>query len=109
MLNGDAVDDALADTGFEARTDRSIPQRRRMGVGRHVAALREAGGRIITNAEDGPIDAWERARVEKGRPERLRVQDIVRQQTARELWAPRERPGLRVRGRQMLFRRGACR
>ena len=30
--------------------------------------MREAGGRVIITSEDGDTDAWERARVEKGRP-----------------------------------------
>ena len=66
MLHGDAVDDALADTALSLEPTAVYHNDDVWALG--GTSLREAGGRIITNAEDGPIDAWERARVEKGRP-----------------------------------------
>ena len=67
VLHGDAVDDeALADKALSLEPTAVYHNEDAWALG--GTSLREAGGRIITNAEDGPIDAWERARVEKGRP-----------------------------------------
>jgi folate-binding Fe-S cluster repair protein YgfZ len=66
VLHGDAVDDALADKALKLEPTAVYHNDDVWALG--GTSLREAGGRIITHAEDGPIDAWERARVEKGRP-----------------------------------------
>jgi hypothetical protein len=66
VLKGDAVDDALADKAMKLGPTAVYHNDDVWALG--GTSLREAGGRIITNAEDGTIDAWERARVEKGRP-----------------------------------------
>ena len=66
VLHGDAVADALADTALSLEPTAVYHNDDVWALG--GTSLREAGGRIITHAEDGPIDAWERARVEKGRP-----------------------------------------
>ena len=66
VLHGDAVDDALADKALKLEPTAAYHNDDVWALG--GTSLREAGGRIITNAEDGSIDAWERARVEKGRP-----------------------------------------
>ena len=66
VLHGDAVDDALADKALKLEPTAVYHNDDVWALG--GTSLREAGGRIITNAEDGTIDAWERARVEKGRP-----------------------------------------
>ena len=66
VLRGDAVDDALADKALSLEPTAVHREGDAWALG--GTSLREAGGRIITNAEDGTIDAWERARVEKGRP-----------------------------------------
>ena len=66
VLHGDAVDDALADTALSLEPTAVYHNDDVWALG--GTSLREAGGRIIMKGEDGPIDAWERARVEKGRP-----------------------------------------
>jgi folate-binding Fe-S cluster repair protein YgfZ len=66
VLKGDAVKDALADTALSLGPTAVHKENEEWALG--GTSLREAGGRIITNAEDGDTDAWERARVEKGRP-----------------------------------------
>ena len=67
VLHGDAVvDDALADTALSLGPTAVYHNDDVWALG--GTSLREAGGRIITNADDGDTDAWERARVEKGRP-----------------------------------------
>ncbi|CAH0376654.1 unnamed protein product [Pelagomonas calceolata] len=66
VLHGDAVADALADTALSLEPTAVYHNDDVWALG--GTSLREAGGRIITNADDGTIDAWERARVEKGRP-----------------------------------------
>ena len=66
VLKGDAVDDALADKALKLEPTAVYHNDDVWALG--GTSLREAGGRIITNTEDGPTDAWERARVEKGRP-----------------------------------------
>ena len=66
VLHGDAVDDALAEKAMKLEPTAVYHNDDVWALG--GTSLREAGGRIITNSEDGPTDAWERARVEKGRP-----------------------------------------
>ena len=66
VLNGNDEDDALADKALKLEPTAVYHNDDVWALG--GTSLREAGGRIITHAEDGPIDAWERARVEKGRP-----------------------------------------
>ena len=67
VLNGDTVvDDALADTALSLGPTAVYHNDGVWALG--GTSLREAGGRVITNADDGDTDAWERARVEKGRP-----------------------------------------
>ena len=66
VLHGDAVDDALADKALSLEPTAVYHNEDVWALG--GTSLREAGGRVVTNAEDGTVDAWERARVEKGRP-----------------------------------------
>ncbi len=66
VLHGDAVDDALADTALSLELTAVYHNDDVWALG--GTSLREAGGRVIMKGEDGPTDAWERARVEKGRP-----------------------------------------
>jgi hypothetical protein len=66
VLHDDAVDDALADTALALATNEVHRDGDAWALG--GTSLREAGGRVVMNAEDGDTDAWERARVEKGRP-----------------------------------------
>ena len=66
VLKGDAVDDALADKALSLEPTAVYHNDDVWALG--GTSLREAGGRVVTNAEDGDTDAWERARVEAGRP-----------------------------------------
>ena len=106
VLHGDAVDDALADKAMKLEPTAVYHNDDVWALG--GTSLREAGGRIITNAEDGSIDAWERARVARGRP-RCGFEFNSRTANCWRVVAPRERPGLRVRRGQVLPGRGARR
>ncbi len=67
VLNGDdAVDDALADKAMKLEPTAVHKENDEWALG--GTSLREAGGRVVMCAEDGDTDAWERARVEAGRP-----------------------------------------
>ena len=66
VLHGHEVDDALADTALSLGPTAVYHNEDVWALG--GTSLREAGGRVITNAEDGDTDAWERARVARGRP-----------------------------------------
>ena len=66
VLQGDAVADALADKALSLEPTAVYHNDDVWALG--GTSLREAGGRVVTNAEDGDTDAWERARVEAGRP-----------------------------------------
>ena len=66
VLKGDAVDDALADKALSLEPTAVYHNDDVWALG--GTSLREAGGRVVTNAEAGDTDAWERARVEAGRP-----------------------------------------
>jgi hypothetical protein len=66
VLKGDAVDDALADTALSLGPTAVHKENEEWALG--GTSLREAGGRVVMCAEDGDTDAWDRARVAKGRP-----------------------------------------
>ena len=66
VLQGDAVADALADKALSLEPTAVYHNDDVWALG--GTSLREAGGRVVTNAENGDTDAWERARVEAGRP-----------------------------------------
>ena len=66
VLHGDAVDDALAEKALSLEPTAVYHNDDVWALG--GTSLREAGGRVVITKEDGDTDAWERARVEKGRP-----------------------------------------
>ena len=66
VLHGDAVDDALAEKALSLEPTAVYHNDDVWALG--GTSLREAGGRVVITKEDGDTDAWERARVEAGRP-----------------------------------------
>jgi len=66
VLKGDVVDDALAEKSLSLEPTAVYHNEDVWALG--GTSLREAGGRVITNADDSTTDAWEQARIEKGRP-----------------------------------------
>jgi len=66
VLHGGEIDDALADKAMKLGPTAVYHNDDVWALG--GTSLREAGGRVIITSEDGDTDAWERARVEKGRP-----------------------------------------